>query len=340
MVTLILGFLLALVSAVAFGLYVLPRRESRLGPEAYLFYMAVGFLIPSVLMMAFLHGLGHETLPTGANLAYVVLSGVIWALANLSYILAIDAAGVARATAVKNLTGLFGTLAGIVLLGELLHAASILMTLVGSAAVAASAILLGRLSAPESVSGAAEDGAGALAADEGGDGETGGAHHGATATGGSAPAAGRLLGMVLALLAAVGLGVYLVPGLVAMKRGVTTEMYVASFAFVAGIATIVMVMVWAWMRASRLRAGFREALLPGIAGVLWIGGSAAVTPATTLTGLAIAWPVSQLGFFLTLAYAIIRFREVDWARGRRSVMIASGLTLVGLVLLGVARGGG
>lgn len=331
--TLVLGFLLALLSAVAFGLYVLPRRESRLGPEAYLLYMALGFLIPAAGMLVLLHGPGHEALPTGPNLRDVVLSGVIWALANLAYILAIDATGVARATAVKNLTGLFGTLAGIVLLGELLHAASIAMTLFGSAAVAVSAILLGRLAAPDT-------GPAGPARTTEGDIDSGTWPSPNRPTSGPGPGTRRYLGMFLALLTAVGLGVYLVPGLLAMARGVTIEMYVASFAFVAGLASILMAAVWAFVRGSPLRVGLREASLPALAGLLWIGGSASVTPAAQLTGLAIAWPVSQLGFFLTLAYAIVRLREVDWARGRKSVLLASGLTLVGLVLLGVARGGG
>jgi glucose uptake protein GlcU len=303
--------------------------------------MALGFLAPSVLLLFALHTVGGESLPVGVNLRDVAVSGLIWALANLAYILAIDAAGVARATAVKNLTGLFGTLAGIVLLGELIHAASIAMTLVGSAAVAFSAVLLGRLQAPAVTDGdpgsllrvGSERGSTPGAAAEQRDVP---APVSAAIPGGSA----RILGMFLALLAAIGLGVYLVPGLSAMGHGVTTEMYVASFAFVAGVASLVIAAVWARIAGTSLRARPREIGLAGLAGVLWIAGSAAVTPATELAGLAIAWPVSQLGFFLTLAYAVVRLREVDWVRGRRSVWAASVLTLIGLVLLGVARRGG
>lgn len=342
------GFLLALLSALAFGLYVLPRRESRLGPEVYLFYMAIGFLIPSTLLMVFLHAVLREPIPAGPSAWDVVWSGLIWAFANLAYILAIDAAGVARATAVKNLTGLFGTLAGIVLLGELLHAASIVMTLIGSVAVALSAILLGQLSAPKPEPVAEPSAGAAVPTAETTKDATASAAPGSAAGMRTAPlpaptAGSRrlMIGMLLALLSAVGLGVYLVPGLQAMDRGLTTEMYVGSFAFAAGVASILIAILWALASGSsaRLRVSWTEARLPGLSGLLWICGSAAVTPATQLTGLAIAWPVSQLGFFLTLAYAIVRLREVDWAQGKRRILVASGLTLIGLVLLGVARQG-
>jgi len=339
----VMGFALALVSALAFGLYVLPRRMSRLDAATYLAYMAVGFLVPASVLIAVLHGVAHERLPSVHVRGLVALSGLIWAAANLAYILGIDAAGVARATAVKNLTGLFGTLAGIVLLGELLHPASIAMTLAGSGAVALAAILLGRLSAPrempEAPSVAAEKkdarpapgwASGTLPAEDGLAVE-------AEPAPDARPGGRRVLGMGLGLVAAVGLGVYLVPGLVAMRAGLTAEMYVASFAFVAGAASLVGAVGWAWATRQRLRVPWHEAWPALVAGVLWLGGSASVTPATEMTGLAVAWPVSQLGFYLTLAYAVVRLREVDWQTGRRAVLVASALTLVGLVLLGVAR---
>ena len=312
------GFLLALLSAVLFGVYALPRRHSRLGPWPYTLWMALGFTVPALCLAAVLHvGLG-EPLPHGAALGRVAEAGTVWAVANIAYVLAIDAAGVARATAVKNLTGLFGTLFGVWLLHEVLAPWAVAIAFLGSAAVAASAVVLGRLTAPDAESAVASESA-------------------RTADAGRA----RALGTAMGLVAAVGLGLYLVPGLLAMRAGVSSPMFVATFATAAGLA-------------SALAAGFRFALggrrgaqgpggsgagarAPLLAGVLWLGGSLAVTPAAQMAGMAIAWPISQLGFFLILAYAVVRLREVDWATGKRSVYLASALTLAGVVLLGVAR---
>jgi glucose uptake protein GlcU len=298
------GFALSLLSAVCFGLYVLPRRQSSLPAPTYLTSMAVGFSIPAALVLWALHvGLG-EAWPRAIQWVQSGETGALWAGANLAYVLAIDRTGVARATAVKNLTGLFGTLAGVVLVGEEMRAWAAAALLLGSALLAWAATVLGRLQ---------------------------------WSPGGSPGGKGGAGGYLLALLAAMGLGVYLVPGLPAVRAGMPVEMFVAAFALAAGACTVAGASAWALASRQPLWPSRKEAGRPLLAGLLWFGGSAAVTPASFLVGLAVSWPLSQLGFFLTLAYAAARLGEVDLGEHRRAVAGASALTLAGMALLAVAR---
>ncbi len=303
-----MGLLLSIGSAGCFGLYVLPRRRSPLDAWAYTAAMGLAVAILGALCWCGLALAGHGRMGQGA-LFRCTLSGAVWFLANTAYTGAIDRIGVARASAAKNLTALFGTAFGLLLTGERLGPAQALEALAGSALIVAAALLIGR----------ARRGAGMPR---------------------SQSDARRLdpLGVLLGLVAAAGIGYYLVPAIPVLDASRWGWLqYQAALGISGGLLSLVP----HCLRRLRGRAAplrLQDERLPGAAGGLWFLGSLLVTPGTTLLGLAIAWPLSQLSFYLTLGFGVAVFHEIDLTRSRRSVWIGGACTLVALALFGLALG--
>jgi len=303
-----LGFLLSIGSAGCFGLYVLPRRRSPLDAWAYTAAMGGAVAALGALLWCGLAITGHGRMGPGA-LSRCTLSGAVWFVANTAYTGAIDRIGVARASAMKNLTALFGTVFGLLLTGERLGPAQGAEALAGSALIVAAALLIG------------------------------GARGGAGMPGAQARAR-RLdpLGVVLGLVAAAGIGYYLVPAIPVLHA---SRLGWLQYQAVLGVSGGLLSLLPHAVRRLRGRAAPLAAAqdrLPAAAGGLWFLGSLLVTPGTTLLGLAIAWPLSQLSFYLTLGFGVAVFHEIDLARSRPSVWIGGACTLAALALFGLARG--
>ena len=289
-----------------FGLYVLPRRRSGLDPWAYSAGMGLMVLIlgAGTWLALALAGHGHYT---PVDLARCAVSGAVWFLSNVAYILAIDHAGVARANAIKNLTALFGTVFG-VMAGERLAPLQALAAFSGSAAIVSAAALIGTT----------RRGAGLR---------------------GQGPTAAPAFGVIMGLLAAAGIGYYLVPALPLVAGGAWGWVrYQAALGVFGGTLSIAPHAFRRLLRRGEpLPARGRALGLPVLAGALWFAGSCLVTPAAKLVGLAISWPLSQLSFYVTLAWGVRVFDEIDWARSRPAVWAGAALTLVALVLFGWAK---
>lgn len=300
------GFALSLAAAFCFGLYVLPRRYSALDPWAYAAGMGGSAMALSAVLWLALAALGHAALPPRAT-GRSVASAAVWLGGNFAYVLAIDRIGVARASAIKNLAALFGTLAGLLLVGERLGPAQ------GAAAVAGSALVV----AAAALVGASRPAAGAPAPTR---------------------AAGRVdpAGVLCALGAAAGIGCYLIPArslIAAWPWGFLQ--YQVVLGAVGGLGSLLPHAVRRVRGATAIpRAAAR---LPWLAGATWYAGSLLVTPATALVGIAISWPLSQLSFYVTLAWGVLRLHEIDVRRSRGAVATGAVCTLLALGLLGWAR---
>ncbi len=305
------GFGLSLAAAVCFGLYAVARRHSALDPWTYTAWFGVAVAgLGSMLWV----GLSLTHRPAGpAGLWWVgAESAAIWAGASVAYVLSIDRIGVARAGAMKNLAALFGTIFGWWFAAGPLDAWRGACALVGSALVVVAAVRLG------------------------------GAPLGA---GVPLSVRGRVdaWGVLAGLAAAAGIGGYLVPALALVDAGGwTLWRYQAAMAVTGGLMCL---LPWIVRRVAG-RAGpvvvpplspLKAAGVPVLSGLVWFAGSVLVVPGTALAGLAIAWPVSQLGFFVTLAWGVHAFDEVASGAGRGRVRGAAAVALLALVFLGVAR---
>ncbi|MDA8344460.1 MAG: GRP family sugar transporter [Thermaerobacter sp.] len=169
------GLMLAILSAVAFGLYMVPRRFSRAPQVEFSAAMGLGAAIALAIPLPFVAGTWSLS---GLGIAF--LGGLSFALASHLFVLSVDALGLTRATPVKNLTGVFGTFFGIAILGEYRTSGAVVLgqLVLGSLLTALGAYLIGGI--------------------------------GQTADDGLAPG-GRQRGFLLAIGAAAFFGFYLVP---------------------------------------------------------------------------------------------------------------------------------
>lgn len=114
-----IGYILAILSSVFFGIYIIPKKLAKIGTKYYLFYMSLGFVVISLIAYLF-------TLLTGKNseplfhpvLILVVLRGISWFIASNLFLISIDKIGISRSTQYKNLKGPFGVLLTLIFLAE------------------------------------------------------------------------------------------------------------------------------------------------------------------------------------------------------------------------------
>ncbi len=114
-----IGYILAILSSIFFGIYIIPKKLSKIDTKYYLFYMSLGFVFISLITYLF-------TLLTGNNnesifhpvLILVILRGISWFLASNLFLISIDKIGMSRSTQYKNLKGPFGVLLTLIFLEE------------------------------------------------------------------------------------------------------------------------------------------------------------------------------------------------------------------------------
>jgi drug/metabolite transporter (DMT)-like permease len=112
------GTLLALLSALFFGLYIVPRKLSKLPAVQFSTLMALGFTIGSLLLYIVQTSLGNNEGLSNPHLWYAVLAGVFWASALVLLVKSIDLIGIARSNQWKNLQGPVGVILALVILNE------------------------------------------------------------------------------------------------------------------------------------------------------------------------------------------------------------------------------
>jgi len=288
----LLGFALAVLAAVAFGLYMVPRRLSRSSPDDFSSFMGIGIAI--TLALPLVAGPGRFV-PGGFLLS--IGSGLVFALATHLFVLAVDRLGLTRATPVKNLAGVFGTLFGLTILAEYRGAGPALIgqLVAGSLMIAVGAYLIG--------------GVGDRAREP------------------SAPGLrGQAGGFLLALLSAACFGFYLVPLRLSAPLGPHLGYLGMGVGALLGL-------VLPHLFVGRLGSSPRDALLGMLSGALLAIGALLGTPATRLIGLSVAWPLTQLNTFVALVAGSCWLHEFDASHERRRLVSATVLTVAGIALL-------
>ena len=112
-----IGYILALVSSIFFGLYVVPRKLSKLEPVHFSLLMSLGFFVGS-LVLYLLQPLLQFQETISPALLWSLLAGLIWAMSFLLLIYSIDQIGLSRSNQWKNLQGPVGVILSLVILAE------------------------------------------------------------------------------------------------------------------------------------------------------------------------------------------------------------------------------
>lgn len=288
---------------VLFGLYMVPRRYSRVSSSRFMFFMGVGTLAGAYVLGRTFGG----NLDVSVELRMMaVVGGIIWGLGTLAYSMGVQKIGLSRSTPVKNTTAILGTLYGIVIFREftLADPAGLAMAVAGSGLIVLAAILLGAVTSP-------------------------GEEH--------IPIERNtfVAGVALSLTAALCYSFYAIPLKYAVQNGLSPTgflYYMGQGAFLAMAALALVV------RGSEPPpAGVGEVgLLPLAAGILWAAASAFCNSAIQLVGISIAWPVGNLNTVVAVAYGTWFLNEVRVAEHRRELYQGLLAATVGVALLALA----
>ena len=114
-----MGYLLAILSSLFFGIYIIPKKMVKLETKYYLFYMSLGFVSISLIayFISILTGNNSEPL-FHPVLILVILRGISWFIASNLFLISIDKIGMSRSTQYKNLKGPLGVLLTLIFLSE------------------------------------------------------------------------------------------------------------------------------------------------------------------------------------------------------------------------------
>ncbi len=292
----ILGFVLGLGSAVFFAFYMVPQKFTRVDTATYLWAMAFGVLITALLAYA-LAGfpVHHRWWPRLAGVG----CGVVWGLGTLCFSAGIGRLGLAQATPIKNTTGIFGTLVGLLILQEWRHTNPWLCSL-GSLLIVVAAVIIGRTGSEET------------------------------------PRPVDPLGVMFALLAALCYASYLYPmgkAVAAIGYWEFTPWMAVGILITSTVGVLVRPGSLRILRTYPPRA-YGLSLLGGVS---WAIALYCLAGSMLKVGLAIAWSLAQLNTLPAVFLGILVFHEIHWTTHRRAIILGLLAATVGTVLLGAAK---
>lgn len=301
-IAIVMGFLSSIGAAVIFGIYMIPQKYAGFNSFQFLVGMGVGVLA-TTLPLGFLDPPLLSGTPRQIALCY--LCGIVWCTGTIGYIRGIRGLGIARATCVKNTTGIWGTLFGIVFLAEFTLARPIplIYAFAGSACIVYATILLTLTRAAEQHAAPKLD----------------------------------LTGLLGSLYAAVSFAAYMIPAKVVLTEGLP----LGKFLFYKGQAAFLS-MAAAFLVAERgrwrewLTAKPRQHLWSFASGAVWTLGFWLIATGTMLVGLAVSWPLNQLSTHFAVLFGVLT-KEFDMKKYTRHVVVGLAVTTVGIVLLGLAK---
>lgn len=307
----IVGFSLALLSMFGFGLYMVPRKFSRLRDFDFVLSMCFGAVLTTQVVRALAHD-GDFPVVEATGLWLSFACGPIWALGVLFYTLSVSHMGLALATPIKNTTAVLGAIFGLVLFAEW-RETNPLYAIAGSCLVVLCAVVLaacGRCTENGPVACRTRPGTRTIVSG---------------------------VGVLCALLAAVFFAAYTIPLRLAQQAGVdnyTLMAYMGLGTLTGGLGL--------WLGFSRGRRRWvteplRDHALAALAGCIWALATLTMTAAIMRIGLAVTWPVVNLNTIVTVAVGVVIFGEISFRACARPIALAMLCAIAGTVLLGLAR---
>jgi glucose uptake protein GlcU len=297
-VSVLVGLLIALACAVLFGLYMAPRKLCTMRSIPFLLSMVVGVIM--ALAVAWQIG-GRPMVAHGADRWLSLLTGSLWSLGTLFFVLGVSRLGLAVATTIKNTTAVWGALAGIVLFGEGAHTEPV-TCIVGSALIALSAGALGRIGAQRD----AEQGI-------------------------SVP------GVVFSLLASLAYAAYTIPMKVVHNHGVSYLEVTFLMGFGAALTALLIFAAVDRRFGEWMRLPWREHALAMLAGIIWSAAVLTMTAAFDMVGLAVTWPIANVNTVFAVALGVWVFREIEMKRHGRMLWLGLCSAVLGVGLLGLSK---
>lgn len=291
------GYVLAAISSIFFGLYVVPRKLSKQPALYFSLLMSLSFLVGSCALYLAKPLLGFSETWSPA-LCWSVLAGAVWAASFVAFVKAIDGIGLARSNQWKNLQGPIGVLLCLVILGEWATTNPLLAMFAGLV-VFASAVCFTVRSANE----------------------TRRAH---------------LSGVYLAALSGLGFGIVTVINkYVTTEVGVYSQQVVWSLSIF--LSLLLYALSRGRVMSKLAATSPKERRLAMLAGLLYLGASFFMLQSYRYIPASIGFTIIQLNAVWTILIGLFVFHEINVRQHGKRVVLGFGLALAGICLLALAR---
>lgn len=291
------GVIFALLSAVLFGLYIVPRKLSKLPAVQFSTLMAFSFTIGSILLYVLQITIGNNEGLYDPDLWYAVLAGILWATALVLLVKSIDIIGIARSNQWKNLQGPVGVILALIILGEATSVNPWFAVLSGFA-IFGSAVIFN------------------ISSDK----------HNKEA---------NRRAIILAALSGVLFGtVSLINKHVTDSAGVYSQQVIWSISILLSLVTYQLVTnQWS---GNLLKHG-RDTFFGLSSGVLYLGASAFMLLSFERMEASIAFTIIQMNFIIVVLLGIFVFKEFSFKGNQIRILFGLIFATVGVILLSLAR---
>ena len=293
-----MGYMLAVISSVFSAVYVVPKKLSKLGPVTYAMIMGVGFFIASAAGFAVLKALGYIDEPLLIKYAPVAcINGVVWTVASVSVLSAIDKIGLAKSNQWKSLQGPVGAFLMLTFLSEF-QTAKVAFILIAIILITLAAILF---STREKDNARVDK-----------------------------------TGIIYALIAAVFYGISAALGKFLTNEGsrFSQQIYQSLFVVISAAAYILVREKTLRIKAPKIG---REIALPLVGGVLFFGNSSFMILAYSYIEGSIVSMLHQLNAVWLLIIGVAVFREIDFKRYWPRLAGGLALSIAGVLMLILAK---
>ncbi len=294
-----LGYGLATLALVFFGLYMVPRKLIGMRDRPFALSMSVGIVLTATLCSLLVHHTPLVTSHPGA--LYALACGPLWFIGILLYSVSVSEMGLTLSTPIKNTTAVLGTLVGLIVFAEWRETKP-LEAVLGSLLVVVSAVIISR-----------------------------------TGENDCRRSCLSVKGTLAALGAACGFAAYTLPLKGAQRLGLDTITLVAIMGWgiiaTAALAYAVSHHRWRdWWGHPR-----REHAYALLCGAIWVMATYAMSEAILRIGLAITWPFTNLNTIVTVACGILVFHEINVRKFWKVLLTGLAVGVIGVGLLGLAR---
>jgi glucose uptake protein GlcU len=298
--TVITGIALALLSAVFFGIYMVPRKLVQTSNHVFLSSVVCGMVASVALYQLFIP---NEPWPTSEQLGWTVIAGLIWAASTFCFSSSVRHLGLASATTIKNTTAVWGTLAGLVVFAEYTDTHWI-PAVAGSFCVVISAWLIDRISRDPA----------------------NGRDSRMDAT-----------GIALAVAASLGYAIYAIPVRMVVGEGLSYVRVLLGMSLGATVGVGLAMCLSKEGCGDMVRQGRRQFLLSALGGVLWTLAMLCLVAAFGLVGLAVSWPLSNINTVIATTIGAVWFHEISLRRRGGLFTAALAVAVLGVALLAWSR---
>jgi len=292
-----IGILFALLSSLFFGLYIVPRKLSKLPAVQFSTLMAIGFSVGSIVLYLVQIALGNNEGLGDPDLLFAVLAGAMWATALMLLVKSIDVIGIARSNQWKNLQGPVGVILALIVLNET-ATVNPLFALLSGFAIFTSALLFNIQSGKQDKN-------------------------------------QNKRGVILALTSGLLFGsVAIINKYVTDNAGVYSQQVIWSLSI---LGSLLLYQIFTKQLSGKMLKKGKDLNLGLSSGFLYLGASLFFLLSLKTTEASITFTIVQMNFLVVIVLGIFVFHEFKFKGNKKRVALGLLFALAGVALLTFAR---